>query len=638
MILGGMTVAQAQQYGTLPDSIPDRYRATTVDRSAYDGAPSAVVRLQARRLVVEEKGEATVHGRRVVTVFEEDGRSAAHWRQWYDSFVDIDDLEGRLLDAEGNEVKDLDDGTIRDVSAIQSFSLYGDTRVRIAQLFADTYPYTVEYRYELDVTSPLRWAPWYPQRPESPTELTQLEVEVSPGRDLRFHVRGDSLAHTKETREERRIYRWRAAHQPSFERVPYGPSWSEQAPVVRVAPSEFEVAGVPGSMSTWASFGKWYHRLKKRRDTLSSPAVRNEMRRLVEGATTRRDSVRRLYRHLQRTTRYVSVQLGIGGWQPFPASYVRERGYGDCKALTNYLEAALDAVGIASHPVLIHRGTEPHSLETSFPSSQFNHVVLAVPVAQDTLWLENTDTTAPFGHVAADIEDRYGLMVTAEGGDLVRTPASRPADNRQRRTATVALSASGDGTASIQTTYTGNQQDRVRRALTDESPRSRREWTRKQVDAPSFDLQRVDFADIDAYQDTVRLPLELQLPAYASKMGSRLFLPLNLMSRWGEVPSSLDDPRTRRVHAVPYPFVDTDTVRYELPSGYDVEALPDPVSLETEFATYEATVARSDMGLEYRRSLEWRTTTLPADRYKAFRRFLQKVVAADDAQAVLVQE
>jgi transglutaminase-like putative cysteine protease len=438
-------------------------------------------------------------------------------------------------------------------------------------------------------------------------------------------------------KEDRELLLWRVADRPAYHREPYGPSWREQAPVVRVAPTTFEVADIPGRMGTWDDFGRWYHRLKADRDELPAESAR-KMHRLVDGGATKRDSVRRLYRHLQKESRYVSVQLGIGGWQPFPASYVEERGYGDCKALTNYLEASLEAVGIPAHPVLIYRGMDPRPLQADFPSSQFNHVVLAVPMAQDTLWLENTDTTAPFGHVAADIEDRYGLMVTPEGGELVRTPASRPLDNRQTRTATVALTPNGSGEASIHTTYTGNQQDRVRRHLTDESPRKRREWVRERLDIASFDLQTVDFADVDAYRDTVSLPIQLDLPRYASKTGSRLFLPLNLTQRWEGVPSEMDAPRTQSIHAVPYPFVDVDSIRYELPEGYDVEATPEPVSVETDFATYEATVTREEGALVYRRRLEWRTKTLAPEQYEAFRSFRQEIARADQAQAVLVKE
>jgi len=629
--------AQAQEYGTLPDSLPDQYKAPSLDRLAYDDAPSAVVRLNAQRFVVDGPEEATLHVRKVVTVYEEEGRHHGRLKLWYDSFVDIDDLEGRILDADGETIKALDDDFVSDRSSRGS-SLYSDIRVRIAKLFADTYPYTVEYRYEKEITAPTWWPTWRPVFKKAPVEFNQFEVETPSDYTVRHNVQRDSVTATTERREDRRITRWRVTDRPAFEREPGGPSWAEQAPIVHVAPTEFEAAGIRGNLSTWSTFGAWYHRLKKSRDELSPEAAR-QMQDLVDGAATKRDSVRRLYRHLQKETRYVSVQLGIGGWQPFPASYVRERSYGDCKALTNYMEASLKAVGIRSYPVLIYRGMDPPSVSPSFPTtSWFNHMVLAVPMARDTLWLENTDTTAPFGHVAADIEDRHGLLVTPKGGELVHTPASEPAANRQTRTATVDLTPDGNGAASVQTTYTGNQQDRIRRRLVDKTPRERKKWLRRLIDVASFTLDGADFSDVDAYQDTVRLPLTLDLPGYASQTGSRLFLPLNLMQRWTTTPPTMDAPRTQPVHPFPYPFIDVDSIRYELPDGYEVEAVPNPVMFETPFATYEAEVERRGDALLYRRRLEWREKALPPDRYEAFRTLLQNVVQADQAQAVLVEE
>lgn len=443
---GGVGPAQAQEYGLLPDSLPNRYQATPVDLLSYDETPSAVVRLRAHRFVVDGPEEATLHARKVVTIFGEEGRHHGRLTLWYDSFVDIDDLEGRILDADGETIKELDDDYVSDRSSSGS-SLYSDIRVKVAKLYADTYPYTVEYRYEKEITAPTWWPTWRPVFKDAPVEFNQFEVETPPDYTVRYTVQRDSLPPSTERKGYRQITRWRVTNRPSHEREPMSPSWAEIAPTVHVAPTVFEAAGIRGDLSTWSTFGAWYHRLKKSRDELSPEAAR-QMRGLVEGAGTKRDSVRRLYRHLQKETRYVSVKLGIGGWQPFPASYVRKRNYGDCKALTNYMEASLKAVGIRSYPVLIHRGIDPPPVSPSFPTtSWFNHVVLAVPMARDTLWLENTDTTAPFGHVAADIEDRRGLLVTPDGGQLVHTPASEPADNRQLRTATVDLTPNGDGRA-----------------------------------------------------------------------------------------------------------------------------------------------------------------------------------------------
>jgi len=625
----------AQDYGTLPDSIPDGYEASPIDRFEYEQVPNAVVRLEARRLVVEDTEKATLYTRKVVTVFDESGRHHGRLRLTYDSFVDIEDLDGRILDANGNTIKELDDEYITDRSAIGR-SLYNDVRVRIAELFSDGYPYTVEYRYKKEITIPMRWPTWYPEYGSAPLEFGQFEVDAPPGLAVRYTVRGDSLGRTVERDGERRRTRWRVTDRPSYHRQPRGPSWDQQATSVHVAPTKFETAGTTGDMSTWSAFGAWYHDLKQSRDELPAETA-SEVHRIVSEAPTKRDSVRRLYRHLQRETRYVSVQLGIGGWQPYPASYVQERGYGDCKALTNYMEASLEEVGITAHPVLINSGIYASPVLRRFPSNQFDHVVLAVPTEQDTLWLESTDTTAPFGHVGATIEDRYGLMATREGGQLVRTPASRASDNRQVRTATVTVDPNGHGTASVHTTYMGNQQDRIRLRLVEKTPRERRTWLRQLVDVPNFNLESADFSEVKAYRDTVHLPIDVDLPRYASKTGSRLFLPLNLMQRQGEVPPKMGKPRTQSIRAFAYPFVDADSIRYRMPAGYAVEALPEDVSVETDFASYEASVERARDVLIYRRRLEWRKETLPPDQYEAYREFLIRVAEADGAQAVLVE-
>ena len=256
----------------------------------------------------------------------------------------------------------------------------------------------------------------------------------------------------------------------------------------------------------------------------------------------------------------------------------------------------------------------------------------------DTVWLECTSQTTPFGHLGNFTEDRYALLVKPEGSELVRTPRTRAEQNQQVRRATIRLAADGNATAEIHTRYTGNQQDRIRQALAARSGHDRETWLLEDIDLPSFEVTHVDFSSVEANTLTVDLPLKLKLPRYAARTGKRLFLPVNLMERWSSVPPA-NEARTQPIKYFPYPFVDADTIRYEVPAGFTVEAVPVPVEVKTAFGRYAAKVVpEPDGALTYYRWVAITQATCPAEDYDAFRDFMRQIAQADRAQVVLVTQ
>jgi transglutaminase-like putative cysteine protease len=129
-------------------------------------------------------------------------------------------------------------------------------------------------------------------------------------------------------------------------------------PGVWTAPATFEMDGYKGDFSSWQKVGEFDNLLNKGRETLP-PRVVNEIQTLVKGETTQEAKVKKVYEYLQQHTRYISIQLGIGGLQPFEASLVAEKGYGDCKALSFFTKAMLKTIGIESHYASIKAGRPP---------------------------------------------------------------------------------------------------------------------------------------------------------------------------------------------------------------------------------------------------------------------------------------
>jgi hypothetical protein len=232
-------------------------------------------------------------------------------------------------------------------------------------------------------------------------------------------------------------------------------------------------------------------------------------------------------------------------------------------------------------------------------------------------------------------------VVQADGGQLVRTPAGNAADHRQARTARLTLRPDGGARAEITTVYTGHQHERTQ-ALAGMTARERTAWLHDRLSLPSFEIQAADFSAVTARTDSVALPLTLTLRSYAARTGTRLFVPLNTIERWTRTlparDAEADGPHTQPVHLAPYPFTYTDRVTFVLPEGFQAEAMPDPVHLETPFARYEAAVTpQDDSTYLYRRTLVFERGVLPPEQYEAARAFIQGVVRADRAQAVFVQ-
>jgi hypothetical protein len=137
--------------------------------------------------------------------------------------------------------------------------------------------------------------------------------------------------------------------------------------------------------------------------------------------------------------------LGIGGFKPFPATFTENKKYGDCKGLSNFMQAALDGVGIKSYQALINRQSNGLPVDPDFPHNRFNHVILFVPLKQDSVWLECTSSSLDFGSLDVSTENKNALLITENGGVLVSTPASNSHSNIFSAYSKVMLKEDGSG-------------------------------------------------------------------------------------------------------------------------------------------------------------------------------------------------
>lgn len=610
-----------------------KYPVSEIPPLLLEGAHS-VIRTKQEIFRVVALGEANVKVKKVVTILNEKGRNDGNLVIHYDKLTKINSIKGNIYDASGKLISKVKSNEIRDISAISNFSMYEDNRVKIYEIKNYSYPFTVEYEYEYQDKKLVSYPTFYPVYKEHlSVQAAELQVLLPKGFSIRYKSANALLEPEIISDDKESSYSWKFSDIPVYKQEVLGPKMYDAVPMIYTAPNEFEMAGYKGDMSSWESFGKWYFLLNNKRDELSDETV-IKMKELTKNLPDDLSKIKLIYQYLQSTTRYVSIQLGIGGLQPFEASTVEKYGYGDCKALTNYTKALLNSVGISSYYTLVNAGSDAKEVLSDFPSHQFNHAFLCVPLQNDTIWLECTSQKNPFGFLGSFTSDRKVLLITEEGGKLVKTSKYTQEQNFQIRKVDINLQKDGNAIAEVSTLFSGLQYDNVDGQL-HYSQEEQKKRLYKQLDIPSFEIDEFSYVTEKDIYPVIKEKLKLKVRNCGSVSGKRIFLTPNLMNKVSYTAVSKNKPRETDVY-LDYNFYDVDTITYRLPEGFYAESFPESVSISTEFGQYKTTYLNEENKIIYIRELKMKKGRYPAASFEDYEKFRKEISRLDRIKLVLV--
>jgi hypothetical protein len=422
---------------------------------------------------------------------------------------------------------------------------------------------------------------------------------------------------------------------PSAEEEYASPDWSKITTTVYLASENFVLEDYNGSNASWKDFGKFVYDLKKGRDVLPDD-VKQKVHALVDGSKDINEKVKRLYEYMQQNTRYISVALGIGGWQPYDAKYVAEKKYGDCKALSNFMYSLLKEAGIRSVYTVISAGDDNDYLLTELPCSQFNHAILFVPNGKDTTWLECTSQTTAAGYLGRGTANRFALAVDENGGTLVRTPKYSVSENLQTRITTGRVEDDGALNCLIFTKYCGLQQDEVHGLINNLSKDKVKEILNEELDFATYDVNKFDYKENKSSRPIVEETLDVSVSNYATMTGKRLFILPNVMNR--SLKKLKNEEERKYEIELSYEYKDIDSAVIEIPKGYEPESIPQPVSIETRFGKYSSTTKLIGNKLFYYRLREQYSGTFPAKDYADLVKYYDSIYKADRNKIVFVKK
>ncbi|MBS1654545.1 MAG: DUF3857 and transglutaminase domain-containing protein [Bacteroidetes bacterium] len=613
----------------------DEYNVANIPEALKKNA-NVIKRMEDSRFVITDANKGKYYYKVAYTILSEAGDKWSYFSEGYDKLMSIESFDGTLFDATGKKIKSLKKGDIKDVSGNDDANLADDNRVKWHSFFYKVYPYTVEYEVEIHFKGTMFLPDWVPQeRPVMSVQQSRVMVQApsaNPVHYKMYNYKGEPvISDDKDTK----TYTWEVKDINAVVDEYARPAWSTVTTSVFMASESFVMEDYKGSNASWKDFGHFVYDLKKDRDQLPDD-VKQKVHELTDKLSDEKDKIRVLYDYMQHNTRYISVQLGIGGWQPYDAKYVAKNKYGDCKALANFMFSLLKEAGVKSYYTLVKAGEGEDDIITDLPSSQFNHVILCVPVKADTMWLECTSQTVAPGYMGGFTGNRHALLVDEDGGHLVETPRYGIKDNLEIRHVKAKLEDDATLTVVANTSYKAIQSDERHGLINSLSKDKIKEYLHDDLDFATYDITSFDYKENKNELPVVDETLNIEVSNYATITGKRLFILPNVMTRTHRK-LKLDEERKYSI-SLDFPFRDVDTVEIEIPAGYSIESMPSDVDLKTKFGTYSCKTKLADNKIVYYRTREQYQGLFPAKDYPALVEFYDAIYKADRNKLVMVKK
>lgn len=590
---------------------------------------NAVVREEECHIDIRSRSSVVIRTRRVVSVFNEAGLVNIGARE----FRNVKSVDAVVYDGIGREIKNLRRKDFKEVMLSDAAEI-SDEKMLYLEYTPTTYPFTMVYESEVSDSDTAFLPDWTPI-PYTGASVEKATVTVScpAGLGLKYKELNLDASFTKTQTADG--VKFAVQNLPARKNEQYAPNAFKVSPRVIFGLDKFSLEGVEGEATSWEAFGNWMQRNLLSGTTELPQDAKDKVTALVGGETDPIKKARMVYEYVQGRTRYVSIQLGIGGWKPMKVADVHRLGYGDCKALTNYTKALLYAVGVPSYYCVIHADEDKQDIDPDFVSMQGNHVTLAIPDGNKLRWVECTSQTDPFDYQAKFTDDRLALVLKPEGSALVRTHVYDDQANGQVSGATYAISPEGDLSGTIEIRSRGTLYH-TKSMLERVSASERNDFYRRCFSAlNNIQPEKTEIRN-DKLQPEFFEKVTLSAKGYGAHNGARLMFAPNAFNQWSSIP-----PRYRnRLNAVEIErgFHNTDEFTIEIPEGYTVEAKPEDMTIEDVFGQYKAEFKMIDARhLLYKRSLLIKQGVYPAADYEKFRKFREQIAKADNAKCVLVK-
>lgn len=618
-------------------------KADTIYRLAVDPADhegeSFVYLLDDGVVVYQANGQYKQTYRQVVQILTQEG--VENWAEQSFSYepghqkltvnwIRVVKPNGEVVTAEAAHKQD------SDIPATMGNPVYADRKVRRYSLSGVSVGTIVDYSFTLEELKPYRAGDFLTSWSITtglPTRRSRYILDVPA--NLEMNILERNIANPKKvvTAKGRRVYTWTAADLEKPKSEPFAADSNGVFQSLLVS-----------APTSWQDISKWYAGLAHDRYVLT-PELEAKLHELVAGAHTLDDSLSAVQRWVAQDIRYVSLSLGIGGYQPRTPAEVLKTQYGDCKDKATIFVAMAQKMGVEAYPVLLSAGGK---VERALPSiDQFNHAIAAVKLGGKYMYVDLTSDLTPWGALPGSDQGQFALVVHPDGhSDEVTLPEDPPSANLSMTSFKGELTPDGLVNLHYTEQAEGLRQYGLRGLFTSPMDSTERDRFIRALAGNTYpgatgdSLVIFDGKDLKA-KAQISMAVHGGQAAKVSGQSAILSLPpsFSSMAALQTLATQLESGRPRLypidVESVIGPIVGVSELVLQLPEGWHAD-LPENVVAESSYGSYRAEYTQKGRELRVYRRMEGRKGVKPPEDVDALIAWL-RAVAKDDVQYIVLQ-
>jgi hypothetical protein len=597
---------------------------------------NAVVRLDQIDIVIFSQQKMIIKDKRVVTVLNEKGQGAIDAFRNYDKRTTVENIQATVYDAFGNEIKKIKRKDFKDQSTFDGFTLFSDDRIIYLDYTPIQYPYTVIFESEVQTSTTAHIPQWFPLN-DYLLSIEKSVLNVNYPDNLGFKKMELNFANFKIKKGIDTLTQlsYVATNILAQKREDYSPNITKIFPSVMMGLEFFNLEGVDGNAKNWKEYGQWFSNNILTGTTELPEATKLKIKTLVGNETDPIKKAKIVYKYMQEKSRYVGIQVGIGGFKPMLANDVDRLGYGDCKALSNYTRALLNAVDVTSYYTELYADEDKIDIKEDFSSIQGNHVILTIPNGDNYVFLECTSQDGPFGYQANSTDDRNVIVMKPDGGEIIRTKNYENKDNSQISKGNYSLDENGDFSGKIAIVSEGSQYGRKFHLETTPPIENDKHYKNYWNNINNLKINKTTFLN-DKEKISFTENVDFSATNYGTISNNKMIFVVN---SYNQTSDGVKRIRNRKnPFEIERGYYDNDEIVVALPSGFSIESIPSNFELNSKFGEYKTEIIKKESNnLIYKRSIFIKKGLYKNTEYDEYRLYIEQISKNDNAKIILTK-